>query len=314
MLYGNLHSAAPPGTAPPSARTSHPPPGPGGPPLFAQFLPDDLVVEEDWSPGRRRRIALVLGLAAAVLLLGGVHSLLLHSHGILWIGLSRLSRAASARGLPGTYLLAALEHMVGALGLGWLALCLAAGAAEPVRPQRNQRVSFNLRQLWQAWAPLLLGGGGVLFAGQVLATGGHTIIAGLVEMAGWALFGAAANTLLLPEARIAVTCVTDLNRGWGNHLLLTGGCYNKGSLVIRHDALISASVVATGWQRVLGCADLNLAWRDGRGIDREVLVRGAGSPSELNSLLAYLYGPFTLSLGDQVLRGSRPPIFRPDQI
>lgn len=299
-----------------------PPPTTGGtsspsrshPPLFTQYLPTGLTVQEDWSDPLRRRIAGAIGAVALVLFLAGLHCLFAGSHGLLWIGLSRLSRVAADCGVPGTYLLAAFEHLLGALALAWLALCLSFGAAGRIVPQASQRITYHRRQMLQAWSGLFLGGGGLLLLGAVLAVYRHPILAGLIEIPGWALFGAAVHRALLPETRIAVSCLGDLNRGWANQLLISGGPYNKGSVIIPHGDFIAAGVVAVGWQRVLNCADLRLVWRDSRGVERALLIPGAGTPAELQTLANYLQGGFTLSLDRPTIRAARPPLFRPDQL
>jgi len=288
-----------------------PAPAPG---LYAQYPPTNLLVEEDWTLRFRRRLGLAVGLAAAVLLLAAVHCLVTGGHGLLWIGLSRLSRVAAEHGMPGTHLFAALEHVLGAAGLAWLSACLLFGETTRVRPQTGQRLIYHRRQVWRRLAPSLALGGVLLLLGLFLAAAGQSILASLVEIPGWALFGAALWRLSLPEARTSLTCIVDANRGWGNHLLITGGIFNKGTIVIRHDVFKEAQVIAVGWQRIFRAADLRLVWRDQHGGHQALLVRGAGTPAELNQLVGYLYGSFGLSLNTQALQTPRLPPFNPHQI
>lgn len=292
------------GTAPfrpqPAGASAQPAGRPGGAPLRLAPAVVPLTCEQD--PSKLRRAVLALGAFALALMLlaAALDTVRTGGSGLLGIGLGRIGHLLDEAGAPGTWLLALLEQLHFAGLCLWFAFTLWFGMSTRPRPLPFEQLYFHRRQSpWVHTRGLAIGLAG-LAAGAWLAQLGiaGALLAALVEAAAMTFGTAAAWSILVPEARMAMSVVLDREEGFGNRILVSGGAFQRlGRRTIRHHMLDKVDAVAfLGPEAIADSRGLKIFYAEANRGATRLDVRGIAGRVEIDQLSDFLNTRFQRAL------------------
>jgi hypothetical protein len=290
----------------------HPVPTPrGNPPAEALLDPMaelDYPKYYDRNEVRNRAIvARIATLALPVFLLSAAYSACSHrafnpigisSH--FWIDLARLL-------FPDAYLLSVMHNTALAATAAWFLLITTVGHVDPPGdPRRVQTVVWR-RQTRRVAIPKWLAAFALASMAVAVSWKGYKLLALFLEApaTGFALYAAAQQWV---SARQFVSVETfPKQEGMANQVRVGGG--KRGALAptetIGHANLIRAARVTCALEFMLGISGLQIYYVDDRGQRRSITVRGLGSHQLVETIAAYLNGPFKIARPP----GTLPPNF-----
>ncbi len=302
-------SAPPVPSVPSPARAGDPPRPLAGAPIDAHAESDYPKFYDRNEVIVRSRVARVATVALPVFLLCAAYSLWSHrafnpiglsSH--FWIDIAKYF-------FPDAYVVSVAHNFgLGAIA-AWFLLATTVGHVDPPGDPRRAQTIVWRRQTRSVAFPGWVSAAALGAVAVALGWKGYPLLAVMFEAPGTALALYAAAQRWVPVARRFLWIETyPEQEGMVNQVVVGGG--RKGmfgkAVRINHADVIFAERTTAVWEYLLGVSGLRIHYFDGEGRRCVITIRALGSHQLVESIAAYLNGPFKIARP----LGKLPPNFR----